>query len=132
MGQNILKLSGSGPKVISVKAAYNGTLIKIYCPVDQLGKKYANILIQERGYEKYQDNYFTSNTSNEYRTLNPTYRAYKCGTDGTASVGMSYTNNLDWLFGQHTYEIYGSDGTAPRDKTMTGMESHRLFVTYKL
>ena len=132
MGQNILKLSGSGPKVISVKAAYNGTLIKIYCPVDQSGKKFDNILIQERGYERYQYAYFASSTYNEYRKLNPTYRAYKCGTDGTAFVGMSYTNNLDWLSGQHTYEIYGSDGTMPRDKTMTGMESHRLFVTYKL
>lgn len=132
MGQAQLTLTGSGPRVISVKAAFNGTLIKIYCPVDQSGKRFDNILLQERGYEKYQDSYFSTESFIKYRSLNPTYKVYKCSTDGTANVGMSYTNDLDWLAGEHTYEIYGSDGQSPRTQYMSGNESHRLFVTYKL
>jgi len=99
------ELIGDGPKVISTQAAYGGALIRVYCPTGANGVRYSAVTIYERAYQK--------------------SGAARCGTDGTAYVGISYNNSTALLKGQHVYEMYG----VPDGSKGIGGISHLTFVT---
>lgn len=78
--------NGSAPTIISTQKAYGGALIRVKCTSSD-GVKHQLFRIYELAFQSY----------NNYG---------KCGTDGTAYVGVPYSTPTT---GQHIYEIISDD-----------------------